>query len=816
MRKQLRCIILLAGLLNSLFLDAQTISPHLDSIGQKVTNSLASYSKRYPQEKIFLHTDQNVYLNGETLWYKTYALAYGSPSVLSKIVYVRLSDPHGKIIKEDKLPLRNSTAYGNIALPDSLPSGWYQIQAFTAWMLNFDREDFYHQNIYIKNIHDSAVEPVAIGLAGKTYHVDFFPEGGDLVDGNICNIAFKATDENGWPANVYGDVLDKNKKPVAKLITVHDGMGSFALEASANSAYTVHVHLPDGSLQDIALPKVMKTGISMRVNTAPANELEVQIACVDNQHEDRDVIIEAVQNNGLVVTYPLKLSRGVNVFGLKKNDFSTGILRLTIFDESGAPVAERIVFVDNNDRLKLSLVKDTLSFGSKSKNVFSLSLKDNNSQPVNANLSVSVTDADLGTEPDENIRSYFLMSSELRGPIHQPAYYLKNNSDTLQKQLDLVMLTNGWRYFKWDTVLKAKPRVLKYFVENSQVIAGQIENYHDKDNLKIKLMITNADSSKNIAFIAPDSTGCFVLKGYDRQGTANMYFEVVNSKNRKQPVKITFFKQDIDTLHFGADTLSGFTETTPVIKRTFLDSAILQQNAPFVTQGIILKTVNVKSRKLTPTELLIKSHVKHLDSDNAATIDLVNTPSLPGTGVMQYIQGRFSGLDIYIKPTGGYIFKYRGSSNLNDANSIPFFYIDEAQVELADVDNMSLQDIALIRYAPPPAWFAHGGGGFVGAILVYTKTYGDDKGTNNRRTFNKYTFNGYSLTREFPLPDYSITRQKQVTDHRTTLYWNHDLNTGKQGDFKIRFYNSDKAKKYRIVVQGMDADGRMGYLSEEF
>jgi hypothetical protein len=129
---------------------------------------------------------------------------------------------------------------------------------------------------------------------------------------------------------------------------------------------------------------------------------------------------------------------------------------------------------------------------------------------------------------------------------------------------------------------------------------------------------------------------------------------------------------------------------------------------------------------------------------------------------------------------------------------------------------MSLQDIALIRYAPPPAWFAHGGGGFIGAILVYTKTYGDDKGTNNRRAFNKYTFNGYSVTREFPLPDYSITRQKQVTDHRTTLYWNHDLNTGKQGDFKIRFYNSDKAKKYRIVVQGMDADGRMGYLSEEF
>jgi hypothetical protein len=146
--------------------------------------------------------------------------------------------------------------------------------------------------------------------------------------------------------------------------------------------------------------------------------------------------------------------------------------------------------------------------------------------------------------------------------------------------------------------------------------------------------------------------------------------------------------------------------------------------------------------------------------------------------------------------------------------SPPFFYVDEAQVRQEDVESIPLQDVALIRYAPPPFLFATGGSGFNGAILIYTKGYGDDKGTGRRKAFDRYTFNGYSVIREFSSPDYSITKPKQAADYRTTLYWNHDVDMN--GNFKIHFYNSDKAKKYRVVIQGMAADGRVGYLSEEF
>ena len=812
MKSPLRYFILLCCSLYPFFSGAQNLPPRLDSVEQRLTGSLSAYYKRYPQEKIFLHTDQNTYLNGQTAWYKVYAMAYGKPSQLSKIVYVRLSDANGKLIKQDKLPLKNSTAYGNINLPDSLHTGWYQLQAFTSWMLNFDKEGFYYQKIYVQNIKDTVDHAFVIEKA-KAYHIDFYPEGGELVDGNICNVAFSARDQNELPVKVYGDIWDDNKRVIARLNTLHDGMGRFEVEALAKSNYTAQVHFPDNSVQHIALPAVKKRGLSMRVNAIPTDEVIVKIPYNDKLHEHEDIIIAAVQNNGLSVTYPLQLSRGINVFSFKKKDFSTGILRLTIFDELGRPAAERIVFINNNDQLKLGLTEDTLSYIHRSKNTFTIHLE----EPGKANISVAITDASIGTEPDDNICSYFLMSSELRGYIHQPAYYFRNNYDTLQQQLDLVMLTNGWRHFTWDAIFNAKPKPFKYAVESSQFIAGKIENYHDRDHLKIKLMLSNSDSSKYMGLIEPDSAGTFILKDYDHQGTANMFFNTLNAKNKRQPVKITFLNSGIDTVNLSADTLKSFVETRPDIKKTFIDSLTIEQNARFVSQGIKLKQVNIKEQKLTPTELLIKSHVKHLEADRAYTLDLVNTPSLPSVRFLDYIMGRFPGLQILQDPFLGPAFIYHGPSELGGGRANkPIFYIDEAQVTLDDVQNMPLQDIALIRFAPPPVWFAPLNGGAIGAFLIYTKKFGDDKNTNNRRNFEQYTFKGFSITREFSSPDYSITKPNKQPDYRTTLYWSHDLDTDDKGNIKIHFYNSDKAKKYRIIVQGIDANGHVGYLNQVF
>jgi len=798
-----------------------------DTVEAKIKSGLSDHYKKYPQEKIFLHTDKSVYVSGQTLWYKAYTIAYGKPSELSRVMYVQLTDNKGSILVKSKLPVKDGTAHGNFNLPTGLPSGWYLLRAYTAWMMNFGEEGFYHQKIYIQNQLDTTSR--VADRPGKKYHINFFPEGGDLVEGYICNIAFKATDEDGVPVKINGEVLDNNKKVLTKLVTVHDGMGVFELEGYAGKKNTAIVHFPDNTAQTIELPAVKKTGVLMQVNNQHDNEVELKIAFNGNLQQYRDVVIAAFQNNGLINTYPLQLANGINVFSIKKSDFSTGILRLTLFDQQGVPQAERIVFINKHDQLKLVLDADTLSFRPKSKNVFKLNTVDGQGKPVAGNFSVSVTDADaIADVPDnDNIYSSLLLTSELKGRIYNPAWYFKNNSDTLQKQLDLVMLTNGWRHFKWDAVLNNTPVALKYPVERSQYIAGKIIGYHqpasDKDQLKIKLIIANEDSTKYVGYITPDKTGSFILRDYEHAGVARMYLEVVDARNRKQSVAVQFIKTMMDTVQIPRDTVTSFPKTNPAVNTELLND---EQKMQLSANGIVLESIEIKGKKTNPTDLVIKDHVHNFITDNIYTLDLVNNP-FPDIGIIAYIQGKFPGLQIY-----GNTFLYHGGNSLgygvqnttparpNDPPVSgafqPYFYLNESRVTFADLQEIQLNDIALIRFAPPPVWFAPYNGGNVGALLIYSKKAGDDIETFKKEAFDHYIFNGYSMTREFYSPDYSGIRTNFSPDNRSTLYWKYNLDIDNTGQVKFHFYNSDKPKKFRVIIQGIDANGQVGYLNEVF
>ena len=338
-----------------------------DTLETKIKNGLTDHYKKYPQEKIFLHTDKSVYISGQALWYKAYAMAYGKPTELSRVMYMQLADEKGSILVKNKLPIKNGMAHGNFNLPIGLPSGWYLLRAYTAWMMNFGEDGFYHQKMDIQSQFDGSSH--IANQSGKKYKVNFFPEGGDMVEGSICTIAFKATDENGLPVKIDGEVLDNNKKVLAKLVTEHDGMGVFELEGYAGKKNTAIVHFPDNTVQTVELPAVKKTGVMMQANVQHDKEVELKNALSRTHQQDRDVVIAAFQNNGLINTYPLQLVNGINVFSIKKSDFSTGILRLTLFDREGIPQAERIVFINKHDQIKLALAADTLSFQPKSKNV---------------------------------------------------------------------------------------------------------------------------------------------------------------------------------------------------------------------------------------------------------------------------------------------------------------------------------------------------------------------------------------------------------------------------------------------------------------
>ena len=820
MKKSPACIAFFYCLVLPLVSLAQSEQPGLASVQQKFSTAFAAQFKNYPHEKAFVQATQNVYLTGQTIWYKAYAMAYGKPSQLSKVVYVRLSNANGKLIRQDKLPLKNSTAYGNIDLPDSLQSGWYTLQVFTAWMLNFDRNKIFGQTIYIQNSHQPFDADKVAAAKSQQYHIAFFPEGGKLINGVIGNIAFKAVDGNGEPAYVYGDVLNDQKRPVAKITTQHDGMGSFNLEANADASYMAQVHFPDNSVQNLPLPKVEKTGISLLINPAPAGEIDLLISYTAQQPTIQPILVEAVQDDGLAIGYPLQLSRGINVFALKKNDFSNGILHVGAFDESGRLVAERSVFIKPADKPKITLKADSISFRLGGQNTISVNVTDSTGMPVSGNFSVSVTDADMGPASPLNISSYFLLGSETAAALHNPGYYFKNNSDSLRQQLDLVMLTDR-QNFKWDDILNNKTPALKYAVEQSQFIAGKIEKYTPGEDLKLKLMIASADSDKVIAYVEPDSSGIFKLDHYNKPGNAVVFYQAVNRKNRKRPIDITFFNEDIDTVNTLPAGQNSLTMLKPGINPVFLDSVIPSRNDLAIDNGVMLKTVNIKEERKDPLQKMIESHVKRFSADNAFTFDLVDQPGPPSQKIFDYLVGRVPGLAF-----DGTVWVYHGPSTLGkglDPSELPkpYFYVDEVSVDQDAVKYMNMTDVALIRFVPPPVWFAPLQGGFIGAIMIYTKNVDDDRNTyktlsNHADVLDQYTFNGYSVRREFSPGTDSGKGQKLAVDLRTTLFWSHDLQTDEHGNAKLQFYANGNTKRYRIVIQGFDKNGRLVYVDKVF
>lgn len=105
-----------------------------DDWQDKVTNALALFGKRFPQEKVYLHLDKDFYASGETIWFKAYVMIQNQPSLTASNLYVELLDKEGNVVMKKHLPAAGAAAAGDFELPETLKTGQYQIRAYTAWM----------------------------------------------------------------------------------------------------------------------------------------------------------------------------------------------------------------------------------------------------------------------------------------------------------------------------------------------------------------------------------------------------------------------------------------------------------------------------------------------------------------------------------------------------------------------------------------------------------------------------------------------------------------------------------------------------------
>ena len=771
---------------------------------QLIDSMMNVYAQGFPKEKMHIHFDKQVYNPDETIWYKVYIMTGNELSPLSKNVYVEWYDTAGKLIKQTVAPLFQATAKGSFEIPINYKGDYVHVKAFTRWMLN-DTTFLYEKDLVINN--QSSSKSLTISKIKKTT-VEIFPEGGFLVQGLTSRVAFKATNSVGMPVLIRGFLMNNKNEIIDTIKVKHDGMGLFSFSPLAGVDYFLKWKDEKGVDGITPVPVTKNTGAIMHVSTSNDKALVQVMRTVSAGEEFQNLSLIVHMNQELLYKVSLKMKERVSQkVELPIENLPTGIVQFTLFDKNMVPVSERIIFVNNHlHEYNVKINPINVGLSKRSKNSFEILVSDTSF----TNMSLAITDADLGSTDEHTILSDFLLSNEIKGYIHNPSYYFKSDNDTIAAKLDLVMMTNGWRRFDWEKIKASIPPNIKYLPENSfmsfqgKVFGGNFTNTTNAAQLNI-ITIGN-DSSKNFFFVPIEKDGSFLQPGVFFFDTVKVYYNF-NGKNKLgESTQVKFDngllrKENYTTVNYLQDHTSNFwSDSLANIKMNFFLSE--QEKLRRAMASATLAEVTVKSKKKNPIDIVDQRYASGLFSGgDGYNFDLTDDKLIGALDIFTYLQGKVPGLQI---SNAG------GQPTLSWRGATPDLFLNEMRSDVSMVQSMNVSDIAYIKVFRPP-FFGSAGGGAGGAVAIYTKKGGDSKKSSTNGTgMNTSILAGYTRFKEFYSPSYDKVQTNFDPDIRSTLYWNPYIITNKKTPrFKVEFYNNDISKKLQIVLEGVNGDGKM-------
>lgn len=763
------------------------------------------YQTNFPQEKIHVQFDKSFYNPGETIWFKAYVMSGINLSGISKNFYAELINNKGEVIQRVTAPIVYSSAASSFTIPKAYANQYIHFRAFTSWMLNFDTSFLYDKNIRVINsgTSDNATR-------ANSSLLQFFPEGGDMVSEIETNLAFKANDQYGFPVRVTGFIKGSDGKKVIDFKSAHDGLGAFKFTPAKGQTYSAVWKDSTGKEITTDIPEAKAGGVVLNAVNTPGFVTFI-VKRSDQGEELKQVYLIAHMDQQMVYKARINLTQNLLSSGrIPVDQFPSGVLQLTAFDANMKPLAERVIFVNNNDYLfdayYRTLQKDMKKRG---KNVIEVEIPDT----LLSNLSLSITDANLiGTgESDDNIFSHLLLTSELRGYIHNPGYYFSSFADSTVKQLDLVMLTHGWRRFNWSDLAQGKTPAIRFAPDNYLAVTGTVVSGNGGalagDN-QLNLIMQMKDSSTQFLSVDVKPGGKFITEPILFYDTAKVFYQLNKSKKAPSNIILTaengFLKPNFivkipESMNQGNKVLDNSTLTA---SRKIFDQT-QQLESERIKKSKMLEEVIVRAKTRTAAQKLDDDYTSGLfKGGDGYTFDFTNdVTALSSLSLFNYLQGRVAGLQINNAMSSTPTLTWRGGS--------PDLYLNEIRTDASQVSSLSMADIAYVKVFRPP-FMGGAGGGAGGAIAVYTKKGGQ---TNNTDFvgLSKVSVIGYTPIREFYSPNYAQSSPlNDLDDIRTTLFWEPYIFLDKEKKKRtITFYNNDISKRLRVTIEGVNEAGKL-------
>lgn len=780
-----------------------------DAVINEVTTKLNNYAANHSIEKVYLQFDKPYYAVKDTIYFKAY-LTLGAQhklSALSKVLYTELIGPDNQVVQSLKLPMTAGVAWGDFALDESMKGGNYRIRAYTNWMRNEGSNAFFDQSVTIAadaspgSIATKNQPGQAKGIKGRQTKVDvqFLPEGGNFVAGNYSKMAFKAVGPDGLGKEIKGTITDNDGAEVTTFASTHLGMGAFNIVPHAGVTYKANITYEDGTTATAELPKAVNAGYTITVNNTNTDTIRIRIAA-GSETPQRPVNL--VAQSGGTVYYAAQSGQFTKFFTavIPKSKFPTGIVQFTVFSQSGEPLNERLVFIRRQDGLKLDVnTKPAYAFRQKMK--IELNAKDKTGKPVNGSFSIAVTDetrVPVSEAGENTIMTSLLLISDLKGNVEQPGYYFTDVSEKTSADLDLLMLTQGYRHFTWKEVLGDNGQAAVYQPEKALTISGLVKR-GSKPAAGAKLSLISKSGGFSMIDTVADENGRFAFRNLSFVDSTKF---VVQSRVDKGQDNVTL---KLDSI------LSPLVEIKPVAKdanSAGVTAYFMAQQRFFEEQqkagighGQVLKEVTIKGEKINPIP-----HSKNLNG--AGNADQVITSA----DIAKFNCARLA--DCLTGVLTGVIFgRDGGPLNGRGDRGAMAIVIDGNYSDASEFDNLNPDDIEGIEVLLGGHYSVmYGSRMSNGGLIITTK-----RGRRSREYYHYapgvVTFRpkGFYKAREFYSPQYDNSKtNKNITDLRSTIFWKPDIITDKNGKASFSFFNADSKGTYRMVIEGIDTDGNIG------
>ena len=804
----------------------------VDTSGLKILilNRLNEYTtEKYP-EKIYIQTDKPYYTAGENIWFNTY-LVNGVTHIKtakSKIIYVELINEQNEVIADRKLFTESLSVNGDFKLPIDLNEGTYLLRAFTNYMRNQPRDYFFKKEIPVFAINSDANskggEENKTTQTSELPEIGFYPEGGYLVNGINNKVAVKIKDAELSANPVVGIIEDTEGNKVTDFKTFEFGLGTFFLKPEPAKEYRAVITTNDEIIQ-YPLPLPLSEGYVM--NTSITDK-DVLINVTTNKKEGLKNVLIIGQQRGLpAFDYTQEKNVSTMLVKIPTVDLIEGVLDIVLFNESEKPVAERLVYINKENKISVTVKKTNgFSTGIRDRVNMDIEIRDDLGKAVPSTFSVSITDADL-IEPNinaENIKTYLLLNSDIRGKIKSPNYFF-TAGDSIKKsgQLDLIMLTHGWSRFTWQELLQNSVRQ-EFKPEDGIYISGHtinakspFQNKYSETKLTFrkKGFYQETDNTNNIGrfsygpFVFHDTIDVFLQAG-SGLSSENPNYTDTNIKLDPPAQRPTIipdrianpFNQNLEIEnvenYIKKSRNKVFRDFEFDSERELLDEVKLTGKAK--TQEDIEESIRDKrTRSFSPSHRIVVDDMGQHGAGNfmelIENIPGVRTgrkydPSNPGTS--QDILVTLRGLE-------------------------PAYYVDDVEVDLPYAKSIHQADIDFIDILNTGHASAAYSLKAQGIIAIYTK-----QGSGNKRNITdkklgsiNFKLEGFYTAREFYAPDYSLVdRNRSREDKRTTLFWKPNISSNGYKNAEITFYTSDEKGRFQIEIEGITNSGTPFHSTE--